>query len=121
MGQPIKNNKPSQPTRAEIDAVKAASKRAYDRFMALTDAEKTREADAAARAKSRPLTAAERAMFDEMGIGRRRGRPRNGRGARQISVTVERGLLYRVDQFARQRGLSRAQLIAQSLERAMAG
>ena len=34
-------------------------------------------------------------MFDEIGIGR--GRPRKGRGAKQISVTVERDLQNRVE------------------------
>jgi hypothetical protein len=113
--------KSRKPTPAEINAVKAAAKREYDRFIALPDAQKTREADAAARAKSRALSPAERAMFDQMGIGRRRGRPTKGAGARQISVTMERNLLSRVDQYARQRGLSRAELIARSLELAMAG
>jgi hypothetical protein len=111
----------SKPTRADIDAAKAAAKREYDRFMALNNAEKTRDAEAASRAKSRPLTAAERAMFDEMGLGRRPGRPTSGQGSRQISVTMERGLLSRVDAFAHQRGLSRAQFIARSVELAMAG
>jgi len=66
-------NRSKKPAQAEIDAVRAAAKLEYDRFLALPDAQKTREADAAARAMSQPLTPAERAMFDEMGIGRRRG------------------------------------------------
>lgn len=109
-----------KPTRAQINAAKAAAGREHDRFLALSDVQKTRESQAAARAGSKPLTPAERAMFDEAGIGRRRGRPTRGAGARQISVTMERGLLSRVDQYARQRGLTRAQLIARSLELAMA-
>ena len=121
MNRTIKKPKPSKPTRAETDAAKSAAKREFDRFMALGDAEKTRDAEAASRAKSRPLTAAERAMFDEVGLGGRRGRPTRGQGARQISLTMERGLLSRVDEFARQHGLSRAQFIARSLEMAMAG
>jgi hypothetical protein len=112
--------KSKKPTRAEISAAKAAAKREYDRFLSLPDVHKTREAEAAARSKSRPLTPAERAMFDQAGIGRRRGRPVRGAGARQISVTMERELLSRVDQYVRQRKLTRAQFIARSLELAMA-
>ncbi len=113
--------KPLKPTRASIDAAKAAAKREYDRFVALNDAGKARDAEATARARARTLTAAERAMFDEIGLGRGRGRPVKGAGARQISVTMERGLLARVDDLAQRRGLSRAQFIARSLEMAMAG
>jgi hypothetical protein len=111
--------KSTKPTRAQINAARARAKQEYNRFLALSDAQKTQEAESAARAKSKPLSPAERAMFDEAGIGRR-GRPIRGAGARQISVTMERGLLSRVDQYAHQRGLTRAQLIARSLELAMA-
>ena len=62
--------KSRKPTRAEIYAAKAAAKQEHSRFIALPDAQKTREAEAAARAKSRPLPPTERAMFDETGIGR---------------------------------------------------
>ncbi len=113
--------KSKKPTQAEINAVKAAAKREYDRFLAIPDEQKRGEAEAAGRAKSRPLTPAERAMFEQAGIGRRRGRPARGRGAQQISVTMERDLLSRVDLYARRRGLSRAKLIAQSLEMVMGG
>lgn len=107
-----------------IVAAKAAAQREYDRFMSLSDAEKTRAAEQAAaaaeRGEDRPLMPAERALFDELGIGapgrpsgpRRRGRPMRGQGARQISLTVERHLLSRADHYARQHGMSRAQLVA---------
>jgi hypothetical protein len=117
---PLKKPNPLKPAGVRINAAKVAAKREYDRFMALSDIERKRDAHAAAGSKSRPLTVAERAMFDEVGLGRRRGRPAKGQGARQISVTMERGLLVRVDEFAHQRGMSRAQFIARSLELAMA-
>lgn len=117
-----------KPTKDEIDAVKATLKRGYDRFMALSDEEKTRAAEAADRQVSRPLSPAQRAQSDEMGIGRagrpqriRAGRPAKGQGARQISVTMERGLLLRVDRYVGQKGLTRAQFLAQAAELALAG
>ncbi len=61
--------KKTHASKAEVDAAKAASHPEFNRFMALSDAEKTREAEAAARMESRPLTPAERAMFDEVDIG----------------------------------------------------
>jgi hypothetical protein len=47
------------------------------------------------------------------------GRPRQGKGAKAVSVTIEQGLLSRTDAFAKRLGLSRAQFIARSLEQAM--
>lgn len=46
---------------------------------------------------------------------RKRGRPVRGRGAKAISVTVERGVLRRADTLARRLGISRAQLIERGL------
>jgi hypothetical protein len=45
-----------------------------------------------------------------------RGRPKVGRGARRIMVTVERGLLSEADAEARRRQMSRSQLIAEGLK-----
>ena len=102
-------------TRGDLEA---AAKSEFDRFMALPDSQKTREAEAIARRKSRPLSAAERAMFREVGIGHR-GRPVIGKGAKQISVTMEAGLLARADRFARSHGMTRARLIADGVERVL--
>jgi hypothetical protein len=44
------------------------------------------------------------------------GRPRKGLGAKVISLTVERGLLARSDAYAKQIGISRAQLIERGLK-----
>jgi hypothetical protein len=46
---------------------------------------------------------------------RKRGRPRVGRGAKTISVTIEKGLLAKTDRLARRLGTSRATLIARGL------
>jgi hypothetical protein len=46
---------------------------------------------------------------------KKRGRPRVGKGAQRISVTIERGLLREADTLARRRKVTRAQLIAQGL------
>lgn len=45
----------------------------------------------------------------------RRGRPRIGEGSKAIGVTLERGLLKRADRVARERRVSRSQLIAAAL------
>ena len=51
---------------------------------------------------------------------RKPGRPRRGKGARVISVSVERGLLSRSDKLARNLGLSRAGLIERGLKAMLA-
>jgi hypothetical protein len=45
----------------------------------------------------------------------RRGRPRIGKGSKAITVTLERGLLTRADRVARERHITRSQLIASAL------
>jgi hypothetical protein len=47
---------------------------------------------------------------------RKPGRPRRGKGARVISVSVEKGLLSRSDSLARNLGVSRARLIERGLK-----
>ncbi len=51
---------------------------------------------------------------------RKPGRPRVGRGAQVISVSVERGLLEQSDELAKQMGITRARLIARGLEAVLA-
>ena len=51
---------------------------------------------------------------------RKRGRPRIGKGAKVVSVSIERGLLERSDRLADRLGTSRARLIAAGLERLLA-
>jgi hypothetical protein len=44
------------------------------------------------------------------------GRPRKGLGAKTISLTVEKGLLARSDCYARDLGISRAELVQRGLQ-----
>ena len=62
----------------------------------------------------RALTASQKAMLEK---AKERGRPRIGEGAAHVQITMERGLLRDVDQVARARGMTRSQLIAQSVKR----
>ena len=48
------------------------------------------------------------------------GRPREGQGAKQISVTVERSLLARSDALATDMGVTRAGMIARGLKAVLA-
>ncbi len=68
--------------------------------------------------KSRPLSPAEQEQWKR--IKRKRGRPRNGQGFQRVSISIERGLLKRATALAKKRRLSRSQLFAQMLERALA-
>jgi metal-responsive CopG/Arc/MetJ family transcriptional regulator len=61
-----------------------------------------------------PMTAEERARW--VRAKRKPGRPRRGKGAKGISVSVERGLLSRSDALAKDLGLSRAGLIERGLK-----
>lgn len=65
-----------------------------------------------------PMTAVERARWRR--VKRKPGRPRRGKGAKVISVTVERGLLSRSDALAKDLGLSRAGLIERGLQAVLA-
>ena len=51
---------------------------------------------------------------------RKRGRPRQGKGATVISLSIERGLLRKADSLAKRKGLSRAQLVALGLKSMLA-
>ncbi|MBI3271868.1 MAG: hypothetical protein HYZ53_22945 [Planctomycetes bacterium] len=48
------------------------------------------------------------------------GRPREGRGVRVISVSVEKGLLASADRLAKKKRLTRARLIARGLRAVLA-
>jgi hypothetical protein len=63
--------------------------------------------------ESRPLSAAMRTALNKS--NRRRGRPKVGKGARVISLSVESGLLSKADRLSRQLKISRAQLFAFSV------
>jgi hypothetical protein len=48
-------------------------------------------------------------------IKRQRGRPRIGEGSERVQITVEGSLLQQADRFAREKGISRSQLVAEGL------
>jgi hypothetical protein len=60
---------------------------------------------------TKPLSAKMRATLNRA----KRGRPRVGRGAKAVLVSVERGLLSAADAYARKNKLSRSELIAEGL------
>jgi hypothetical protein len=68
--------------------------------------------------KSEPLTAEERAWWES--VRRRPGRPRRGRGAKVISVSLEQELLAKSDAMAKHLGISRALLIERGLKAVLA-
>jgi hypothetical protein len=67
--------------------------------------------------QSRPLTPSERKRWSKLKKGR--GRPKVGRGFKRISVSIERGLLGRVNALARRRRVNRSKLFALVLEEAI--
>ena len=68
---------------------------------------------------TRPLNAAERAVVKaERDADRKKiGRPVVGEGSRMIAVSIETGLLRKVDAYAKKHKIKRTQLIAQGLKK----
>ncbi len=105
--------------------VKASGKRRtgkasyYERFMAMTDAERDREVAQFDRSgvPGKPLTSAQRAQHRR--ARNKGGRPVVGKGARRVLVSIEGGLLDESDRFAKQIGVNRSQLIARGLKLAI--
>ena len=94
-------------------------KSVIDAFIALPDSEKERifqeieaESTESRLARSRPLNARERKQWQKF---KALGRPKVGKGAKTISLTVERDLLAKADAFAKKHGMSRANLVAHGL------
>ena len=89
----------------------------YERFMALSDAEKDAEVAKFDRgldlSETKPLTPAQRKLWNK--AKRKRGRPRVGKGVEVISLSVERELLRQADRLAKAEGISRAALFARGL------
>jgi hypothetical protein len=98
-----------------------------DAFLALSDEAKEKAWASVDRdipeSEARPLTPGEQAEWDAFArrAKAKRGRPRVGKGAERINVTVERGLLSRADAFAKQHGYTRAQVVAKGLAAVLAG
>lgn len=100
----------------------------YERFMALTDAEK--DAEVAVYDKypqgfpTKPLRASDKALHrlaqaKGRAVARAAGRPRVGDGAKIVPVSIERGLLKEADSFAKRHKLKRSQMVAQGLRLVM--
>jgi hypothetical protein len=66
----------------------------------------------------RPVSARARSRLKK--ARRRPGRPRQGEGAKVISVTVEKSLLARSDALAKNMGVTRAGMIARGLKAVLA-
>jgi hypothetical protein len=108
---------------AKVPAKKTSE---YERFMALTDAEKDAEVAVFERPLAlgpdglpgKPLRARDKAL-DRRAAARRAGRPRVGKGAKIVPVSIERGLLKDADAFARRHHLKRSQMVAAGLRLVM--
>ena len=92
-----------------------------DEFIALPASKKARilkqiEAETPEQrlARSRPLNARERRQWHRFKT--KMGRPKVGKGAKTISLTVERELLRKADAYAKRHGISRAKLVAKGLQ-----
>src|SRR5437763_2853734 len=100
--------------------MRKSKKSDIEEFIALPDAEKKRmireiesETVEQSIARSRPLNARERKQWRRFKA--KMGRPQVGKGAKTISLTVERELLKRADAYAKRHGMSRARLVAEGL------
>ncbi|HWB53067.1 MAG TPA: hypothetical protein VG722_02705 [Tepidisphaeraceae bacterium] len=95
-----------------------------DEFIALPDAEKERifkeldeEMPHQSVGRSRPLNKQDRARWRRFKA--KMGRPKVGKGAKTISLTVEKELLRKADAYAKEHGMSRAKMVADGLRKVM--
>ena len=96
--------------------IKQQKQKPLARMNARELAEATREFDKPfAMDRGRPLNAAERKQH-RAAAKRGRGRPRIGKGAERINITIERNLLARADALAAEREMGRSEVIASALE-----
>jgi len=90
-------------------------KKPYWEMTTVELAEATREFDADFDdSQFKPLTPEQRANWDAARL--KPGRPKNGRGVKVISLSVEKGLLSRADRLAKKLKISRAKLVSRGLE-----
>jgi hypothetical protein len=61
-----------------------------------------------------PLTAAMRAQHER--AKRKRGRPRIGKGSKDVMISVEKDLLKQADRYAKTHGISRSELFARGVK-----
>jgi hypothetical protein len=119
----VRGADPTRPSKARVilSIMRKVKKSNIEEFIALPDAEKERIFNEIASqtteqllARSRPLNARERAQWRRFKA--RTGRPKIGRGAKTISLTVEKDLLIKADAYAKRHGMSRAKLVAKALQ-----
>jgi Ribbon-helix-helix protein, copG family len=82
----------------------------YSQMSAAELAEATKQYDGMVIDKTRPLNSRERKLWERAKRGR--GRPKVGKGARKISISLEGDLLHKADALARKKGVNRSELIA---------
>jgi hypothetical protein len=96
----------------------------YERFMALTDAQKDAEVAVydkyPAGIATKPLRESDKALHRRARArGRAVGRPMVGKGAKIVPVSIERGLLKQADSFAKRHQLKRSEMVAEGLRLVM--
>lgn len=67
----------------------------------------------------KPLSAAQRNQHRRASARAKAGRPKIGGGAQIVPVSIERGLLKKVDAFAQHHDLKRSQMVAEGLRLVM--
>lgn len=91
----------------------------FDRMSAAEKAAFVRDFERGTKARdTRPMTARERAQLSRQ-FRKRPGRPRVGQGSSRVQISMERGLLSRVDAQAKARNVTRSQFIADALRRTL--
>ena len=85
------------------------SSKPFTQMSAAELAESTKAYDEIVIDKTRTLNAKERRLWEQAKRGR--GRPKVGKGAKKISISLESELLQKADAMARKRGLNRSELI----------
>jgi hypothetical protein len=97
--------------------MKHGKKSYYERFMEMTDEQRDAEVEQFDKEipglPGKALTKSERALLRR--AKRKGGRPRVGQGARRVLITVEQGLLKKADTYAKNKGMTRSELIARGL------
>jgi len=91
-------------------------------FDSLTDAQREAIFEECERVRpedGEPLNAHDRQLHRQAGL--KVGRPKIGRGAKRINISMEKGLLKTADTLARRKGMTRAGLIAESIKAYIAG
>lgn len=98
------SNKPSKP------------KSDRQRWLSMSADELVALGEKYSKAPRRPLTPAERVEHDGRMAKVRRGRPTVGAGAKRLAISIERGLLTRLDAAAHAAGVKRSEAISRALK-----